>query len=275
MPLIDDEGNLFGVVNVIDALAVCLVLAVLVAGIAVVGVLGDGTGTSGPEAETEDDDASQQATRYATIDLGTQPDYVADAIEEGDQAAVATDGHNLTITDVHVSPTNGGDGHVVVRAEIDGEYPPATADETAFRFNNGSVRIDSAVTIDTTDYERQGTVQRLEDEGPTLRTERTTVQLEANVSATTADAIEAGDEFRFAGRTVATVTDVATTELENTSRETAELEVDLVTVTRAGTQTFGDRSVETGSHIPIRTDRYDLTGEVVRRGPSVPIDESE
>jgi hypothetical protein len=281
MPLIDDEGNLFGVVNVIDALAVCLVVAVLIAGVAFVGVLG------GESAEPEIDSAdsnntvsdgnqSQPATRYATVDLGLQPDYVAEAIEEGDEAAVAVGGHNLTITDVYTSPTNSGNnGHVVVRTRIHGEYPPANASATAFRFDNTSVRIGSGVTIDTADYRRQGTVLRLETEGESLRTERTTVFLESDVPETTADAIESGDEYRFAGRTVATVTDVTTEELENSSEMGVDLEVDLVTFNRAGTRTFGSRPLDINSQLVIRTENYDITGEIVRRGESEPIDETE
>jgi len=280
MPLIDDEGNLFGVVNVIDALAVCLVIAVLVAGVAVVGVLGDGNGAAEPEtagnesnttptnqSDNETVNASQLATQYATINLGTQPDYVAEAVDEGDQAAVATDGHNLTITDVYVSPTNGGDGHVIVRAKIDGEYPPSESSKTAFQFDTNSVRLGSQLTIDTADYVLKGTVQQLEDDGTTLQTEQTTVHLESNVSETTADTIGIGDEYRFAGQTVATVTDVETSELENTSKVAVDLEVDLMTFNRAGTRTFGGRSLETGSQITIRTAQYDFSGELVRRGP--------
>ncbi|SEP69392.1 DUF4330 domain-containing protein [Natrinema salaciae] len=275
MPLIDDEGNLFGVVNVIDALAVCLVVAVLIAGVAVVGVLGDGNGAAAPEGSStnETGDDSQPATRYATIDLGTQPDYLAAAIADGDRAVVDADGHNLTVTDVYTTPTSGGDeGHVVVRARIDGEYPPEGGNETAFQLGDRSVRIGGDVTIDTADYELRGTVHQLEDDGTTLPTARTTVHLESNVSATTADAIETGDEYRFAGRTVATVTDVATTDLENSSKTAVELEADLVTIDRAGTKTFGGRALSTGSRITLRTERYDVGGELIRRGPSEPTD---
>jgi len=247
MPLIDDEGNLFGIINVIDALAVCLVLAVLVAGVAVVGVLDGGNGAAEPEtagnesnktpsnetptnqSDNETGTDSQPATQYVTVDLGTQPDYVAEAVEEGDQAAVDTEGHNLTITDVYVSPTNGGDGHVIVRAKIDGEYPPAEASQTAFQFDTNSVRLGSQLTIDTADYVLKGTVQQLEDDGTTLQTEQTAVHLESDVSKTTADAIETGDEYRFAGQTVATVADVETTDLENSSNVAVELEVDSTT----------------------------------------------
>ncbi|OLZ40775.1 hypothetical protein A6E15_07130 [Natrinema saccharevitans] len=284
MPLIDDEGNLFGVVNVVDALAACLVVAVLVAGVAVVGVLGGGNGAVGPETESNESngtatpnstnasvDDGQPATQYATIDLGTQADYVADAVDEGDRAVVATAGHNLTITDVYVSPTTDGDGHVIVRAEIDGEYPSTEASATAFQFDTTPVRIGEQLTIDTADYVLTGTVQRLEDEGTALTTERTTVGLDANVSASTADAMETGDEYRFAGQTIATVTDVETTESERSSTVAVDLEVDLVTFDRAGTRTFGGRALDIGSRITLRTDRYDVSGELTRRGASEPI----
>jgi len=67
MPVIDDEGRLFGAVNVVDALVVLLVLAVAVAGVALV--------TGGGSGETP--------TRTVVVDIGQQPNYVADAIKEG------------------------------------------------------------------------------------------------------------------------------------------------------------------------------------------------
>ena len=60
--IIDDEGKLFGLINVVDALVVLVVLAIVVAGIALIAVPG-----------SED-------TRYATVDMGTQPDHVAGQI---------------------------------------------------------------------------------------------------------------------------------------------------------------------------------------------------
>jgi hypothetical protein len=69
--LIDDEGNLLGVVNVVDALVVLFVLAILLAGAVLVLTSGEDTG-------------SDRATTYATLDLGTQPDYIVSAINEGD-----------------------------------------------------------------------------------------------------------------------------------------------------------------------------------------------
>jgi len=77
MPVLDDEGRLFGAVNVVDALVVLFVLAVAVAGVAL--VTGAGDGTADPEPET----------RTVVVQTGAQPDYVVEAIEEG---AVGTAG---------------------------------------------------------------------------------------------------------------------------------------------------------------------------------------
>lgn len=158
---------------------------------------------------------------------------------------------------------------------LEGAYPPADEPETAFQFDNRSIRLGSQITIDTADYVLKGTVQQLQDDGTTLNTERTSVQLESNVSATTANAIEIGDEYQFDGQTIATVTGVETTELENTSKVAVDLEADLVTFDRAGTKTFGGRSLSIGTQITLRTESYDFSGELTHRGPSELIDETD
>jgi hypothetical protein len=79
MELIDDGGSLFGAVNVVDALVVLLVLAVVVAGAAFV-FMDD----PAPEPDV--------GTTYATLDMGTQPAYIVDAINEGDTYNFNVDG---------------------------------------------------------------------------------------------------------------------------------------------------------------------------------------
>lgn len=75
MDFIDDKGRLFGTINIIDALAVLLVLAVVAAGAAF--VLG---------TDDQTDQATNQpenTTTTVTVEItGVQP-YVADAIPEG------------------------------------------------------------------------------------------------------------------------------------------------------------------------------------------------
>lgn len=55
MPLIDEEGNLLGVVNVVDVLVVLLALAILIAGITVVTDAGDSSDvddSNGPTSQS-------------------------------------------------------------------------------------------------------------------------------------------------------------------------------------------------------------------------------
>ena len=101
MDPIDDKGRLFGTVNIIDALAVLLVLAVVAAGAAF--VLGaDNTDQTAPN--------DQQAQTTVTVQIsGVQP-YVADAIPEGpiqtDRIA-AVENKSVRPTEVIVTDQNG------------------------------------------------------------------------------------------------------------------------------------------------------------------------
>jgi len=99
MDLIDDKGRLFGTVNVIDALAVLLVLAVAAAGAAF--VLG---------TDDRPTTADRQATTAVTFEVtGVQP-YVADAVPEGSvksDAIVAVENKTVRPTEVVVRDENG------------------------------------------------------------------------------------------------------------------------------------------------------------------------
>ena len=72
MAIIDEEGRLFGTVNIIDALVVLFVIAIAVAGVALV------TGGSG---DTDTD--AEPVTRTIVFQTTDQPEYVANAIQEG------------------------------------------------------------------------------------------------------------------------------------------------------------------------------------------------
>ncbi|MGM0718641.1 MAG: DUF4330 family protein, partial [Halobacteriota archaeon] len=74
MNVIDDEGRLFGVINVIDVLVVLFVVAVVVAGAALVF-------SDDPEPEPNVE------TTYATLDLGTHLDAIVEELNEGDTYA--------------------------------------------------------------------------------------------------------------------------------------------------------------------------------------------
>jgi hypothetical protein len=105
MQVIDEEGRVFGVVNIIDILVVLFILAVVVAGLAF--VLGNDSS----------DSAGDEEIGTATVTLraeGVQP-YVADALSMGP----VEDGNVTRIENVSVQPTTvyteNGSGAVLTR----------------------------------------------------------------------------------------------------------------------------------------------------------------
>ncbi len=106
MPIIDDKGRLFGTVNIIDALVVLFVLAVVVAGVALL----TGGGSS-----------DERATRTVVVDIGQQPNYVIDVIQEGsvetsevvaveNKTVISADGNDTLRLTVTLAATENADG---------------------------------------------------------------------------------------------------------------------------------------------------------------------
>lgn len=178
--LIDENGQLFGIINVIDALVGLLIISVLVAGIALVGPLSGGTATE---------------TRYVTIDAGTQPDYIATQITEGDQWIPEGSTTSLTVEEAYISPQVGGDRSVLIRAAVNGTpiSPPTQADEssaasTPIRFAGEPLRFGRTLTIETDEYVVEGTVTDV-SQNPTRGT-RTTQRVDVELTGITLEEAE-------------------------------------------------------------------------------------
>ncbi|SDY32135.1 DUF4330 domain-containing protein [Halopenitus persicus] len=250
MELIDDEGNLLGVVNVVDALAVLLVLAVVVAGAAL--VLSDDPAP--PEPETE--------TTYATLDLGTQQPAIADAINEGD-VHEPSDTQSLTVTDVHLTPRGNGVG-VLARVEIQGTLD----DDGDVTYGDAPLRLGRSLSIATDRYQVKGSVRSVGDSDAIDRAE-TRVVLQETVAATTAEAVAPGDEVRIAGRTVATIEEaVAYTTAEPGTRR-LRLVASLDAHRHGGDLRFGGTPLRTGQTLTLPAEDYQVAGTVERVGPDV------
>ncbi|AUX09467.1 hypothetical protein AArcSl_1841 [Halalkaliarchaeum desulfuricum] len=245
MELIDDEGRLFGTVNVIDALVVLVVLAVVVAGAALV-VSDD------PEPEPDLD------TTHATLDLGTQPDYIVSEINEGDAYSPGGD-DRITITDVHLTP-QGNEQRVVLRVELRGELSGGS-----IQYDGAPPRLGRTLEVVTDLYQVDGQVRAVGGED-TLDREETTVVLRDTVDAADAREIAPGEEIRLADRTVATVEDVAVYAEGSPTRRVVVLEAALDAHRQQGELRFGGTPVRRGQTVDLPAGDYDLSGTIERVG---------
>jgi hypothetical protein len=256
MSLIDEEGNLLGRINIIDALVVLLVVAVLVSGIAFAA-----------SAVTKQDEKQSPGTgiKYATIDLGRQPTYVADMISEGDTTA----NNALNVTDVYVGPSKKPGASVVVRVAIRGQSQTSDIQNgEVFTFAGTQYRKGNKIVIKTSEYRTKGQVLAIDTNDSSLDTKVLPVRLKASVPSVVARAIEPGDTYHISDQTVATVRNV--TVLPNQGNHTVLLGATVQTVNRSGSTLFGEFNVKLGSTIPFHTDNYTTSATVVRKGSLSP-----
>jgi len=262
MNLIDDKGRLFGTINIIDAVVVLLVLAVAAVGTAFVLQSSDQ-----PSAEPDANAANatvENATRYATLDLGTHPSYTGERITEGDNTTDA----NLTVTDVYRIPT--GEGvHVWTRVRLDGQLVERE-DTTEFTFAGSPVDHGRSLAFDTREYAVNGTVHDLAKRNPSLPDGSTNVVLRTAVTAEKAAAIGAGDTYAVANETVATVESVDVYPTNDQNRKLVVLRATPAQPRAAGQQQFLGRPVLIGGALPFQTDAYAIETEVVHRGDLEP-----
>jgi len=247
MAIIDEEGRLFGTINVVDALVVLLVLAVGLAGVALV-VSGGGGGPVGP---TE--------TRYVTLDLATQPEFLIEQIEVGDTGSLGAGAQDATITDSYIT-TGGAGTNAVIRVAVNqtGDGPFTIGGEPLrvgrqLNFVNESYAIDNA------------TIREVGNESSLLTPERIVV-LRGAVPNSVAAEVSAGNEITVAGNRVATIQGVATYSAENPDRKTLFLNATLRTYSTGDAVRFGGTRVETGQTLTLPLAGYQFNGTVGRVG---------
>jgi hypothetical protein len=248
MDLIDEDGNLFGVVNVIDALAVLLVVAVVVAGAALVFSGGD-------EAPTVE-------STHVTLDLGQQPSYVVSAINAGDVHSAGPNSQ-LTLTDVYLAPQGNG-ARVIARAEL---QAPVSAGDMSYA--NAPPRLGRTLEIATSRYQVNGQLRAV-GSNETLARGESTVVVESTMSSADAREVTPGDQVRLAGRTVATVETVTRYATGNPGRTRVLVGATLQTVRTEGRERFGAVPVQQGVEITLDTAQYRLAGRIQRVGTTEP-----
>lgn len=249
MEVLDDEGNLFGVVNVVDALVVLFVLAVVAA--AATFVL-----QPDPEPAPEPD----LATTDATLDLGTQPSYLIEEFEAGDTYSPSGDAE-LEITDVHLAPQDDST-RVILGVTLSGP-----ASEDTITYAGAPPRVGRSLDIRTSTYQVSGT---LRDLGSGPETTTTDVVVEDTVSTDTATTIETGDTYTLGNEEIATVESVHAYGTNNTNRKRVLVGLSLATLQDDGDVRFGGTTVQAGTIIPFRTSEYSLAGSVQRVGATDP-----
>jgi len=237
MDVLDEKGRLFGVVNVVDAVAVLLVAAVVVAGASVV--------LSGDTRDTE--------TRRATLSFGTQPEAAAALVEPGDTSLGGVD---ATVTDVYRTPTGGDRALVFARVSVSGRTV-----EGEFRIDGRALRYGEEFQVRSSTYRLRANVTGVGGD-ESFETVTRTVTVEATVSPAVADAVEAGDEHRVAGDTAATVTGVERVGRRG-DRQVLRVTLDVRARTDDGVARYAGRRLRVGATLPFATDRYRFDGEIV------------
>jgi len=243
MNVLDEQGRLFGRVNVVDALVVVFAVAVVIAGVALV----YGGPSDGPR-DTMHVTLVSENTSATALDRGEID------LESGTLVG-ARRGTTAAITDVHRT----AGPRVYLRTALDG-----TRADDGFRYEGEPVRLGDTVVV-ANDRTRATTRIVERDVAPTFSKTTTTVTLQTTVRRPVADAVAAGDEVTVGPVTVATVTDADATARNDTH---SQLQVSLALETRVvdGTAHYAGRPVRLGRTIEVGTDDYEFEGEVVDRG---------
>lgn len=250
MGIVDENGRLFGVVNVIDLVVVVIVLATLVSGAAFVLT----------------DDPEPPEDRYLTVVLDDRPDGSIPVLD-GDAAPMPdgpvelgrTDGR---VTDTYVAPTGGGGFVTVARIRV--PVSAAVANQTTDRrlvTGDETYLVGQAIDLTAGEASYTGYVHAVDRSGDELpvRTVNTTVV--ARLPPTVADRIQPGDVQRVAGTEVARVTSV---ERQGTADGQTRLEVSValrVFETAEGPR-YGTQHVRPGAAVTVAANGYEFTGTV-------------
>ncbi len=243
MDVLDEQGRLFGRVNVIDALVVLFALAVIVAGAAL--VFGDTNDQPEPDPESAEPPAR---TMYVTVVTGGA---APTTLTPGE---VHIDGTPGNITDVYRTPGP----RTYLRLELNG-----TDTEDGFRYGGNPVRLGRGLTI-STDELRTNTRVTDRDTAETFATGTTSVTLAATVRRPIADAVTDGDR-QFVGETPVATVDAVDRSAVNETHSALEVTLSLETRPVDGADHYGGRPVRLGRTLRFVTDTYEFVGDVIQR----------
>jgi|GEM_PF-360618 len=197
----------------------------------------------------------QRDTTQVVVD-GTVSSETAAAINTGDTYRVA--GSDVaTVTSVMAYGTDDPERkRVYVGLNLTtlqlGERP---------QFGQVTIREGATVPFQTSEYVFSGTIQEVDNR---LRVGTTQVLIQDTVDVTTATAIDEGDTYRVAGRTIATVESATAYGTNNPDRKRVYVGLNLTTLQHGELPMFGTTAIREGVTVPFETPEYSLGGTVQR-----------
>ncbi|WP_251344431.1 DUF4330 family protein [Haloplanus halophilus] len=245
MELIDDSGRVFGRVNVIDALVVLIIIAVVSAGIVFV--------------FTDDSAAPETKTTYATLDMGVQEPYLVEEISAGDTYE-PSETSTLRVTDVHLTPHEDGT-RVFLRVAIKGELN----EQGSIIYQGAPPRLGRSLSLITDRYEISGRIRDV-GESDAITTAQQTVVLSTRMAATDARTVTPGDEVRVGGRVVARIENVTTYTTKDPNQRQLFVAVTVDAHRQQNNLRFGGQPLRRGQSLTLPTGEYVLNGHIEQVG---------
>lgn len=246
LPIVDEDGRLFGRVNLLDLVVIVGVVTVAIAGLSLAS-----SGSGGLSA-------TETTTTNVTLDFGPQPEGVGRAVAVGD---TYSPGQNARLEVTDVFRTNRGENvGLVVRAELTGI--PSGGGMT---YDGAPLRVGRDLRVTTDGYSITGRVASV-GRGTSLRTNRTTVTTRATVSPAQAEVVDAGTTVRRAGQRILTIDDVVLQSRRNSRTYVLLAEVTLTTLWIDGAERYGGAKVVRGRNLVLSTDEYEIDGTITSIG---------
>lgn len=244
---IDEKGRVFGLINIVDLLVIVLLVAVIAAGAAL--VLGTG------------EEPSEEEEQYVTLEMNSQPEYIAEEIQEGDQWD--PEGGTLTVTDTYMAASSSDDNvDIWIQAKINGTT--ISNDTEVIALGDTPVRLGERLELNTDRYSAGGTITDISESTAEIDTETRDITVVTDVDQQTADRIAVGDGFTVGDRTWMTVEEIVT-RYATASSDTDRLVLGVNTEVRTGENTpqLGHRTVQLGESIPVRIGGDQMTGSII------------
>lgn len=234
MDLLDEKGNVFGVVNLVDAVVALAVLAVVLVSVGVV------LNAGGP--------ATTASGAYATVVFDPQPGGTPPHVEANGTVERRGDGTAYTVTDTYRTITSNGSSVTVAQVAI----PDS---------DGARLRIGGRYGFETDGTRIVGTV-RATSNSSTLRTATTRVQVETVLDRKAVDRLERNDTVRVHDETIGSLDSVWAYPRADGREYELRMGVSLRTLRLDGRPLYATRPVQPGRTVPLRFESALFNGTV-------------